>query len=208
MNNIYRKKSYTQYHIRQSIVDKFNNWLSAHTIMEHLNIWSTKTIYHWVNTYKKTWFLEDKSSAPNFLRKVIDLFPFKIEYILTDNWKEFSLKNHKWKYDLEWAFDKVCKEFDIEHRLTRPYTPKTNWMVEKANDTIKNWTINVHHYDTVEEMKQNILLFMIYYNLKRRHSWIYTEIRRKTPYEALEYYYNKTPDKFKETCINPLKSDQ
>ena len=74
-------------------------------------------------------------------------------------------------------------------------------MVEKANDTIKNWTINVHHYDTVEEMKQDILLFMIYYNLKRRHSWIYTEIRRKTPYETLEYYYNKTPDKFKETLI-------
>ena len=142
-----------------------------------------------------------KRIATNFLRKVIDFFPFKIEYILTDNWKEFSLKNHKWKYDLEWAFDKVCKEFGIEHRLTRPYTPKTNWMVEKANDTIKNWTINIHHYGTVEQMKQDILLFMIYYNLKRRHSWIYIEIRRKTPYEALEYYYNKNPEKFKESPI-------
>jgi transposase-like protein/transposase len=318
MNNIYRKKSYTQYHIRQSIVDKHNNWVSAHTIMEHLNVGSTKTIYHWVNTYKETWSLEDKSSAPknphrkyelhelynlyaykkylnlpldeiidkleeidiifkrssasyylnqwkltkkfkpkpyvwkfkdydvgylhiditywpninwikqyiyvaidrktrllyievhtnkeaetaaNFLRRAIEFFPFKIEYILTDNWKEFSLKNHKWKYDLEWAFDKVCKEFDIEHRLTRPYTPKTNWMVEKANDTIKNWTVNIHHYDTAEEMKQDILLFMIYYNLNRRHSWIYTEIRKKTPFEALEYYYSKNSEKFKESPI-------
>jgi len=50
--------------------------------------------------------------------------------------KGFSLKNHQWKYYLEWAFDKVCKKFDIEHRLTRPYTPKINWMVEKANDTV------------------------------------------------------------------------
>jgi transposase len=54
MNNIYRKKSYTQYHIRQSIVDKYNNNIPASVIMEHLNVGSTKTIYHWVNTYKET----------------------------------------------------------------------------------------------------------------------------------------------------------
>ena len=64
MNNIYKKKSYTQYHIRQSIVDKYNNWVPTSVIMEHLNVGSTKTIYHWVNTYKETWSLEDKPSAP------------------------------------------------------------------------------------------------------------------------------------------------
>jgi len=50
-------------------------------------------------------------------------------------------------------------------------------------------------------MKQDILLFIIYYNLRRRHSRIYTEIRKKTPFEALEYYYNKYPEKFKESPI-------
>ena len=32
--------------------------------MKHLNIGSTKAIYHWINTYKETWTGEDKSSAP------------------------------------------------------------------------------------------------------------------------------------------------
>ena len=31
------------------------------------------------------------------------------------------------------VFDKRCKENNIEHRLTAPYTPKTNGMVERVN---------------------------------------------------------------------------
>ena len=38
-------------------------------------------------------------------------------------------------------------------------------------------------------------------NLSSRHSWIYTEIRKKTPFETLEYYYNKNSEKFKESPI-------
>jgi transposase InsO family protein len=37
--------------------------------------------------------------------------------------------------------DEVCEKENIEHRLTRPSTPKTNGMVERANGTIKSNTI-------------------------------------------------------------------
>ena len=33
-------------------------------------------------------------------------------------------------------FDQVCKENNIEHRLTRPYSPKTNGMIERFNRRI------------------------------------------------------------------------
>jgi len=36
--------------------------------------------------------------------------------------------------------DVKCKENNMEHRLTKPTTPKTNGMVERANGTIKNNT--------------------------------------------------------------------
>jgi len=155
----------------------------------------TRLLYLEVHTDKKA------ETAAKFLKNVKDFFPFEIEYILTDNWKEFTLKNHKWKYDLQWAFDKICEEFDIEHRLTNPYSPWTNWMVEKVNDTIKSATIKKIEYDSAQSMINDLIRFMIYYNLERRHSSIYSEIRKKTPYDALEYYYEIMPEKFKESPI-------
>jgi len=152
----------------------------------------TRLIYLEVHDNKKA------HTAANFFRNAIDFFPFQIEYVLTDNGKEFTLKNHKWKYDLQGVFDKVCEEFDIEHRLTLPAHPWTNWMVEKANDTIKSLTVRKKQYTSSKEMKEDIQRSMVYYNLKRRHSWIYIQIRKGTPFEALEYYYNLSPDKFKE----------
>jgi len=155
----------------------------------------TRLMYLEIHTNKKA------ETAANFLQNAIEFFPFEIEYILTDNWKEFTLKNHKWKYDLQWAFDKICKEFWIEHRLTMPYSPWTNWMVEKVNDIIKSNTLKLKEYEDAINMINDLIRFMVFYNLERRHSWIYTTIRKRTPYEALDYYYNKTPEKFKESPI-------
>jgi hypothetical protein len=108
------------------------------------------------------------------------------------------------KMDLEWAFDLICNEFEIEHRLTKPYHPWTNGMVEKSNDTVKSNTTWIHMYETKEEMETDIWQFMLFYNLFRRHGWIVREWKWKTPYDALVYYHNimpeiftKSPDQFK-----------
>jgi len=72
-------------------------------------------------------------TAADFLEKALDFFPFHVTKILTDNGKEFTLKNHKWNTnsDLTGAFDLVCEAYWIEHRTTRVYTPQTNGMVDK-----------------------------------------------------------------------------
>jgi len=144
---------------------------------------------------------ENKTSktASKFLRNVIDFFPFKIEKILTDNWKEFTLKNHLWKFDLEGLFDQFCKEFDIIHRLTQPYSPRTNWMVEKANDTIKSNTVWIFNYEARKSMEKHILEFMLYYNLYRRHWWVVKEGKWRTPFDAYHHYYNLKPKLFKQS---------
>lgn len=73
---------------------------------------------------------EDKkaATAAQFLENVLDFYPFLIEKILTDNGREFTLKNHLGNKDsdLKGAFDLVCERHDIEHRTTLPAHPWTN----------------------------------------------------------------------------------
>jgi hypothetical protein len=65
--------------------------------------------------------------------KCLDFFPFGITHVLTDNGLEFTnrlLKNKKGEYYSKSSkLDIVCQENNIEHRCTKPFTPKTNGMV-------------------------------------------------------------------------------
>ena len=178
---------------------------------------ATRLIYIEIHDNKRA------ETASKFLENAINFFPFKINKILTDNGKEYTLKHTKWrprknkenlenkenkeeniitKEDLKWAFDLVCEAYDIEHRLTIPYTPQTNWMVERLNNTIKSNTIKIHRYSNnsnwIDEMRKDIIWFMLYYILFRKHSSLKKEIWVKTPMEALEYWYNLKPQLFKE----------
>ncbi|VVH56582.1 hypothetical protein BSPCLSOX_906, partial [uncultured Gammaproteobacteria bacterium] len=82
-------------------------------------------------------------------------------------------------------FDKLCSRSEIEHRLTQPVTPKTNGMVERVNGTIKNATVKVITYQNIDEMKQDLNKFLIFYNFNRGHGGLRKEIKVRTPYEAL-----------------------
>ena len=159
---------------------------------------ATRLIYLEIHDNKRA------DTASTFLEKSIDFFPFKIEKVLTDNGKEFTLNNHKWNSEsnLIWAFDLVCNTFEIDHRKTRPYTPQTNWMVEKSNDTIKSNTLKINKYKNVEEMNKDLINFMVYYNLNRRHTSLRKELWVRTPYDALEYWYEKDNSLFKEDLFD------
>ena len=143
-------------------------------------------------------------TTASFLEKALDFFPFKVTKVLTDNWKEYTLKHTKSKnsLDLKWAFDFICDEYWIEHRTTTPYTPQTNWMVERVNNIIKTNTLKIHQYNNISEMKSDLSSFLVDYNLFRRHSSLRTEINVKTPFEAIEYWFNLNPDLFKENPID------
>jgi len=159
---------------------------------------ATRLIYIEIHDNKRA------DTAANFLEKAIEFFPFKIEKVLTDNGKEFTLDNHKWNTEtnLIWAFDLVCNAYNIEHRKTRAYTPQTNGMVEKSNDTIKSNTLKINDYENVEEMTKDLLSFMVYYNLNRRHTSLRKELWVKTPFDALKYWYEKDSSIFTEDLFD------
>jgi transposase InsO family protein len=61
------------------------------------------------------------------------------------------------------GFIKLCSRSEIEHRLTQPVTPKTNGMVKRVNGTIKNATVKAIMYQNIDEMKQDLNKFLIFF---------------------------------------------
>jgi IS30 family transposase len=96
----------------------------------------------------------DNKTAINtkeFILEAMEFMPFNITHILTDNGLEFTnrlLKSKKGKACEKLSLlDEICIDKKIEHRLTKPFTPKTNGMVERVNRTIKDNTIKINKYE-------------------------------------------------------------
>ena len=74
------------------------------------------------------------------LQRFLEHFPGKIHTILTDNGPEFtdrfSGQESRGTPSGNHVFDKICAEHSTTHRLTKPFSPKTNGMVERFNRRI------------------------------------------------------------------------
>jgi transposase InsO family protein len=95
---------------------------------------------------------QDSCQCGPFLKALHKACPIKITKLLTDNGKEFTDRlfasrerapsgNHE--------FDQLCQELGIEHRLTKPRTPKTNGMVERFNGRISD-VLKTHRFNSRE----------------------------------------------------------
>jgi len=173
---------------------------------------ATRTLYY------KVYDAKTSANAENFMKECLDFFPFGITHVLTDNGLEFTnrlLKDKKGKYCTKPSkLDAVCQENDIDHRCTKPFTPKTNGMVEKANDIIKNKTIKITKYNSLEEMNDDLMQFLVHYNLYKRHGSLRRELKVKTPFDAVEKWFEldekifkQNPDDFKNKILS-LKPKQ
>ncbi len=65
-------------------------------------------------------------------------------------------------------FERVCRENDIEHRLTKHNHPWTNGQVERMNRTLKDATVKRYHYDSHDQLRTHLKLFLDAYNHARR----------------------------------------
>lgn len=145
-------------------------------------------------------------STDDFFDKCLDFFPFKFTHILTDNGLEFTnrfIMSKKGTLCTKASLlDIKCEENNIQHRLTLPYNPQTNGMVERVNGTIKNNTILKTKYKNASEMNKDLFAFLSFYNLFRRHGLLRKELNVKTPFQAIEKWFQLKPELFK---INPTQ---
>lgn len=151
---------------------------------------ATRLVFLWVYEHK------NKEAATDFLARCLKFYPFNIQKLLTDNGLEFTLATfrNRWGTKTKTAhpFEQLCREQGIEHRKIRPYTPKTNGLVERTNGLIKQGTTKVHTYQTVAQMKDDLQQWFVFYNFHRKHR----RIGRLTPYEAVCRWYDRQPDLF------------
>ena len=139
---------------------------------------------------------KDKEAATDFLEKCRAFFPFTITTILTDNGREFTLAGFKNRYGSKVTtvhpFEQLCRDQQIEHRRTKPYTPQTNGLAERMNGLTKETTTKKHTYATPQAMIQDLWDWCVRYNFCRKHR----RIGKKTPYEAVCEWHNKRPELF------------
>jgi len=168
---------------------------------------ATRALFYWVYDKKSA------ESTTDFMDRALGFFPFEITHILTDNGLEFTnrlIKSKKGQLCQKPSkMDIKCEEKNIEHRLTKPSTPKTNGMVERVNRTIKNNTILRKDFSSRSDMEKDLAGFLCSYNLYRRHGSLRKELRVKTPIQAVRKWYelkpeifNTHPDIFEKKIIN------
>ncbi|HHH89286.1 MAG TPA: IS481 family transposase [Aliiroseovarius sp.] len=136
-----------------------------------------------------------KMVAAQFLRNLIAAVPYRIHTILTDNGIQFTNRKRDTSA-FEHIFDRVCRENEIDHRLTKVNHPWTNGQVERMNRTIKEATVKRYHYDTHAQLETHINDFIAAYNYARRLK----TLQGLTPFEYICKICTSEPDRF---TINP-----
>ena len=126
--------------------------------------------------------------AAEFRRRVLEKLPCKVHKLLTDNGVQL-IAQPKQLLPGGHRFDRVCAEYGIEHRLTKPAHPWTNGQVERMNRTIKEATVQRYHYQTTDELNQHLQAFLLAYN----HAERLKTLRGLTPHEFVYTQWQMTP---------------
>lgn len=119
----------------------------VHIDVKHLPALNRQKAYAFVAIERATRYVylethADRSAqtAAAFLERFLQHLPIKVHTLLTDNGSEFTDRfavdmkgKPKDKPSGRHPVDSVCKARHITHRLTRPFHPQTNGMVERFN---------------------------------------------------------------------------
>jgi transposase InsO family protein len=138
-------------------------------------------LYVFIDDYSRVTFadiLPDQTSysAAIVLDEAIQMMPFNIETIYSDNGKEFKGE-----------FKRQCERHKIPQQFTRPYRPQTNGKAERVIKTIKQ-LFKRHRFLSREERRRILYAIVRYYNHLRPHQ----SLGGITPFATLEKYINQT----------------
>ena len=129
--------------------------------------------------------------ACEFLRRLMEVVPYRIHTILTDNGTIFAPPPNA-KRQGKREFGKICAAHGIEHRLTKPYHPWTNGQVERMHRTLKENTVHSYFYDTQTQLRQHLEAFIQAYNFAKRLK----ALQGRSPYEFTLDRWRKQPALF------------
>lgn len=112
-------------------------------------------------------------------------YGIEIDTVMTDNGAEFgSGKNTKNKDSH--PFERLLMEMNMKHMYTKPYRPQTNGKIERFWKTLKEDFTEDSLFNDVEDLKEELLGYIVYYNEHRPHS----SLNGNTPKNATENVTN------------------
>jgi transposase InsO family protein len=76
---------------------------------------------------------ETEASARTFLEEALAASPFLVTHVLTDRGSCFTAE----------GFERACRALGVEHRETKPCTPRTNGMAERFNGRVQREGLGV-----------------------------------------------------------------
>jgi transposase InsO family protein len=92
----------------------------------------------------------------------------------------------------EQAFDQLCAELGIEHRLTPPKSPRTNGMVERFNGRIEA-VLQGNHIRPGKDMETTLHRYVWLTNQQLPQS----ALGSKTPLQAIKDWHKLKPQLFR-----------
>ena len=126
------------------------------------------------------WIAKEQTArtAVEFLRRVLEALPYRIEAVLTDNAWVFTMQK-AFHQRRETPFAALCREAEITHRVLRPYRPQSNGKVERFFRTVNDECLNRRRLTTFLSRVRALVRFVEYYNHERPH----LSLDGKTPVE-------------------------
>jgi transposase InsO family protein len=121
---------------------------------------------------------ETEACATVFLQEAVAAFPFTITHVLTDNGSCFTAE----------GFEKACRLRGIEHRRTKPYTPRTNGMVERFNGRVGREVL-VMCIGTHDALERLLHGYNLAYNARRQRI-----LDGRSPDEAVRERLKEKPE--------------
>ena len=100
---------------------------------------------------------ETTASAVAFLKEALAALPFRVTHVLTDRGSCFVAD----------GFEAACRKLKVEHRTTRPYTPRTNGMVERFNGRVQREVLGITIYSH-RDLETVLAGFNVAYNARRQ----------------------------------------
>ncbi len=100
-------------------------------------------------------------AAREFFKLCIQVFPFPMQFVLTDNGSEFKKR-----------FAEELARLHLEHYHTYPRTPKMNAHAERFNKTVQESFSNFRRdllFSNLEKFNELLAGWLLFYNLKRVH---------------------------------------
>lgn len=126
--------------------------------------------YTFIDEYSRFRYLEafqehSTYASAQFIRHVVERFPYAIECIQTDNGLEFTNRPApNTVKGRETLFEATLKELGIRHKLIRPYTPRHNGKVERSHRKDNEEFYASHSFYSFEDFKKQLAVRERSYN--------------------------------------------